>query len=537
MHVARRDRRRQHQHLHRRLLGGEPLPAVDTIQFAPGIGSTITAATPLPVVLGNLFITGPGAGALTISGGNAVSLFHVEATGAVTISGLTIAHARCTFGCGLLNDGALTLERVAIEQNVAVVEGGASTFPEGGGIVNRASLTAIESTIAGNVVKGAGGSSQNAPQGGGIYNTEAGSLTLERSTLSGNSAVGSSSGAGSTNAAGAGIANFGVLVVRQSTISGNAASGSGSTTNNSATGGGFSNANTPAVKVTIDRSTIAGNSVSVSGAGTNQAQAGGFNVFGSSFTVRSSTIVANSAPLSANVAGGALASFANTIVANPLGGGPNCGSTVTSTGFNLESAKSCGFGKASDKPSTDPLLSPAGLAANGGPTQTIALLDGSPAIDAGLGTAGEAADQRGLTRPVEIPGVANAAGGDGTDIGATEVQLPVVPPVTPTEPAKPPVETGPKAPPAVADTTRPKASIKGLGAKTTQRRLRIRFGSSESGSSFRCKLDRKPLRTCRSPYKTKKLALGSHSFAVIATDAAGNASAPATKKFQIVAPE
>lgn len=514
---------------------GSAFPAIDTIQFGAGIGSTITAGTPLPVVVGNVSITGPGAGALTISGADAVSLFHVEATGPVTISGLTIARARCTFGCGLLNDGTLTLERVAIEQNASVVEGGSNTFPEGGGILNRASLTVVESTISSNIAKGAGGSSQNAPQGGAIYNNAGGTLTLERSTVSGNSSLAASSGAGTTNATGGGIANFGILIVRQSTISGNTATGTGSTTNNSAGGGGITNANSPAVNVAIDRSTIAGNTAAASGAGTNGAQAGGFNVFGTVFTIHSSTIVGNSAPASANLTGGALASIANTIVANPLGGGSNCGSAVTSAGYNLESANSCGFGKASDKPSTNPLLAPAGLSAGGGPTQTIALLEGSPAIDAGLSAAGEVVDQRGLTRPVEIPTITDAAGGDGTDIGAFEVQLPPVPdPVTPSGPG-PRATPGPSAPNAAPrDTTAPRATINGLKAKTTPRRLTIRFSSSEPGSSFRCKLDAKPYRSCRSPFKTKKLALGSHRFAVIATDAAGNASRPAGKKFQII---
>lgn len=517
---------------------GSSFPAVDTIDFAPGIGNTIPLGVQLPAIGGNLFIVGPGAGALTISGGDAVSIFHVE-SGAVTISGLTIAHGRCTFGCGLFNQSALTLERVAIEANATVVEESTSNFPEGGGILNQGELTMIESTVTGNVAKAAGGTSQNAPAGGGIYNQAGGTLTLERSTVSGNSALGTSTGAGSTNATGGGIANYGALVLRQSTISGNLASGTGSTFNNTATGGAISNANSGAVSVTIDRSTIAGNSVVAGGIGTNNAQGGGFNVFGSSFVVRGSTIARNSAPLSANLTGGALANLANTIVAAPLGGGPNCGIAVTSAGYNLESANSCGFGKTSDKPSTDPLLSPAGPAANGGPTPTIALLDGSPAIDAGLSAVGEVVDQRGLTRPVEIPGVANAAGGDGTDIGAFEVQLlpPPVPPPGP-ETTTPPGDGGPKTSPVPPrDTVAPKASIDGLKAKTTARRVRIRFSSSEAGSTFRCKLDRQAYKTCRSPFRTKKLAFGSHSFAVVATDPAGNASAAVKKKFRIVAPE
>jgi hypothetical protein len=67
----------------------------------------------------------------------------------------------------------------------------------------------------------------------------------------------------------------------------------------------------------------------------------------------------------------------------------------------------------------DPLLGP--LQENGGPTETMAPAAGSPAIDAGSAF-GEATDQRGDPRPVDFPGIANAAGGDGADIGAFEVQ-------------------------------------------------------------------------------------------------------------------
>jgi CSLREA domain-containing protein len=61
------------------------------------------------------------------------------------------------------------------------------------------------------------------------------------------------------------------------------------------------------------------------------------------------------------------------------------------------------------------------LADNGGPTPTHALLPGSIAIDRG-DSSGAALDQRGELRPCDQAAVANAAGGDGADIGAFEVQ-------------------------------------------------------------------------------------------------------------------
>jgi len=59
---------------------------------------------------------------------------------------------------------------------------------------------------------------------------------------------------------------------------------------------------------------------------------------------------------------------------------------------------------------------------NGGPTPTLAPQPGSPAIDKGR-TWPDAVDQRGRGRPYDNTDVANAAGGDGSDIGAVEVSL------------------------------------------------------------------------------------------------------------------
>src|SRR5439155_21558000 len=67
----------------------------------------------------------------------------------------------------------------------------------------------------------------------------------------------------------------------------------------------------------------------------------------------------------------------------------------------------------------DPLLGP--LQSNGGPTFTHALLSGSTAIEGGH-SGGFTTDQRGFARPVDDPVVTNATGGDGSDIGAYEVQ-------------------------------------------------------------------------------------------------------------------
>ncbi|HYJ21188.1 MAG TPA: hypothetical protein VEW07_04090 [Solirubrobacterales bacterium] len=68
-----------------------------------------------------------------------------------------------------------------------------------------------------------------------------------------------------------------------------------------------------------------------------------------------------------------------------------------------------------------------------------------------------------------------------------------------------------------------------------RRGSKIRFGSSELGSTFTCTLDKKKARSCASPYKLpNSLASGKHVFKVFATDAAGNADrTPAKLKFTI----
>jgi hypothetical protein len=59
--------------------------------------------------------------------------------------------------------------------------------------------------------------------------------------------------------------------------------------------------------------------------------------------------------------------------------------------------------------------------------------------------------------------------------------------------------------------------------ETTERKATFKFKSSEPGSSFKCKLDRKPFKPCTSPKTYKRLKSGKHVFKVRATDPAGNA--------------
>lgn len=110
--------------------------------------------------------------------------------------------------------------------------------------------------------------------------------------------------------------------------------------------------------------------------------------------------------------GGGGAAAHNTILVGNLRA---CEGTVTSKGYNLTDDGTCAFSHPGDLDNSDPRV--AGLATNGGPTETAALTGGSPAIEAGdpagcTDPSGGAltVDQRGQRRPA----------GSRCDIGAYE---------------------------------------------------------------------------------------------------------------------
>jgi hypothetical protein len=117
------------------------------------------------------------------------------------------------------------------------------------------------------------------------------------------------------------------------------------------------------------------------------------------------------------VAGGGLSGSGSWLINTLLAGNTptNCSGVITDLGHNLSSDGSCSFTSIGSLNNTDPELGP--LADNGGPTLTMALLPGSPAIDAGDISAAQPTDQRGFPRVV----------GPRIDIGAYELcYLPVL---------------------------------------------------------------------------------------------------------------
>ncbi|MFL5901208.1 MAG: hypothetical protein ACJ75S_08435 [Solirubrobacterales bacterium] len=71
--------------------------------------------------------------------------------------------------------------------------------------------------------------------------------------------------------------------------------------------------------------------------------------------------------------------------------------------------------------------------------------------------------------------------------------------------------------------------------KTHDRTPTFRFAADERGVTFQCRLDGKPYRHCRSPFTTKKLALGRHVFRVRARDDSGGVDpSPASYAFKVL---
>jgi Ca2+-binding RTX toxin-like protein len=98
------------------------------------------------------------------------------------------------------------------------------------------------------------------------------------------------------------------------------------------------------------------------------------------------------------------------------------------------------------------------------------------------------------------------------------------------EVAPPPPPRRGRTPPATRLRRHPPAL---LSAQGPHRRVFFAFTASEPGASFRCKLDRKPWRPCRSP-RAYLVRRGRHAFRVYAIDIAGNRDrTPALFRFSI----
>ncbi len=323
-------------------------------------------------------------GAPTAQAGGTVTNCSTYGSGAGTLQAALGGGGAITFVCS----GTIIVPGIAINANTpTVIDATGQDVTLSGNNVSRVfivnngkSLTLRNITVANGRVQGFGA---------GAYIQPGGTLIVENSTFTGNSAVIPSGDGGAI------FNEHGTVTVTDSAITGNSAVGKA---------GGINNLG----NLTLTNSTVSGN--------TAQEAGGLFGEGGSTTVLLNSTVTANRA---ADYGGGiqnydGVVSMSNTIVAGNSARsgsyGPDVSGRFTSNDYNLiGTVTGATFTPAAhDITGVDPLLGP--LADNGGPTETHALLPGSPAIDAGNTTL--TADQRGEPRPFGL----------ADDIGAFELQ-------------------------------------------------------------------------------------------------------------------
>lgn len=408
-----------------------------------------------------LTIRGRGASRTVITAGGDSRVFNITSLAdPVEISQLAITRGREQYGGGIRNGGNLTLKGVFLHHNHA---GGDPDFTAGGAIANTGTLKVVRSVLSENqtsaVAEGFGGAIS-----AGFPGSKSGLITITHSRILGNAApvdgfggalawqttantedagvkisnttFSSNTATGGSNFRAPGGAIFfnpyelvgGVelqLDVRKSTFDHNRAVTPGQESWGGAIGfqarALSSGGTTPLTLVnnTITQNTAGGEGGAGFGGGIwidALANNGGTVPM----TLLNDTIARNTAA-GAGEGGGIDFSVGtpppepptvlNTIVAqNTAATGPDCNAAVTSAGHNIERHQSCGFTGPGDQQDTNPLL--AALASNGGPTQTMALRPGSPAINHGTNANCPGTDQRGVPRPQ----------GPRCDVGAFEVR-------------------------------------------------------------------------------------------------------------------
>lgn len=412
-------------------------------------------------------LEGNGGGTSGGDGGgvyNSGMLSAINCQFAGNVSGTGFDGAEGGNGGAIRNDGRCLLTDCVIIGNRAgdggSPEGNAfglgGSGGNGGAIYNTGTMILQNCNVGGNSAGGGasgaepsgdvtfespGGPGGNGGSGGGIYNT--GKLELEFSAVyyndcgsGGNGGSFGSGGAAGSGGSGGGFLNTGTLSLNTSTISANAAGNGGYGGNatfldagaggDGGNGGGICNAvNQQSASLSISSCTIALNlsgALGISGIPIrgNPGPAGAPGTGGgvwtgiTNATVRNTLIATNLVNIGANgaglVEGDVLGSFASQGF-NLLGTGD--GSTGFTNGVNADQV-------GTDASPIDPLLGP--LQMNGGPTATHALLPGSPAIDQG-NSFGIHFDQRHDKRPFVFSTIP-APGGDGSDIGAFELESP-----------------------------------------------------------------------------------------------------------------
>ena len=334
------------------------------------------------------------------NGGGILNDFSTLTIAHCTVNGNAIVSVNSNnFGGGIHNSGTMTLDQVIVNNNNAFFSGQGTGVPSGGGISNTGTMIIIAGTVQSNM---------GFYSAGGIYNSNTGMLTITGSMIVNNR----TDNPGHSGGSGGGIVNYGTITIQDSTISGNTAVGG----DFEGYGGGIYGNNN-----TITNSTITGNSA-LRGGGV----AGGGNIAHTTFSNNSASLAGGTLYLTSSL------ELGNTILKAGASGVNifNNGGSFITHGYNVCSDNGSGFlNGPGDQINTDPMLGP--LQNNGGPTFTHELLEGSPAIDAGdlKFSPPPYYDQRG-------PGFSRVRN-DRIDVGSFEVQTGTAPTPTPTFTATP----------------------------------------------------------------------------------------------------
>jgi hypothetical protein len=368
----------------------------DTIDLTNLPCSEITLFTgEVDVIVDDLALMGPGAGQLTISGGETAAYYHRifdhTGVGTLSISGLTLtdAHHRgleAKGGC-VYSQGSLTLANAIVTGCTAESQSG-NSYAAGGAIYARENVTLISSTISYNIAYSA---DAGAYAGGLLVR---GKLTSKYTTIANNQAI-----APLSYSAGGGLVVFGAsdVTIKGSTISGNAADFSGGLLSKTTGASLFIN------------STLTYNYASI--------YVGGATFTDSTVTVANSTVTRNSAYL-ASLGIGIYADQSLTIQSSILadnvdranGAMLDVSAPAISGSDNLITASTSAVPAGTI--TACPRLT--ALEDHGGTTLTHALIAGSPPIDAGNNDLVLDTDQRGGAFPRVF--------GARADIGAIEWQ-------------------------------------------------------------------------------------------------------------------
>ena len=329
--------------------------------------------------------------------------------------GAALVEGGSIYGSGGGPYPVLTVDDSTFSNGSASAAGGATARGEGGAVWLLGKATLKRAHIIGNSLSIHAAGANATGGGGGIRVIATSPFDLASSAVDRNTVDGTSDVA-ATSISGGGIfaGGSGPVTIRSSTISRNALTSHAGSATSETLGGGMSlNGTSASPGDSILDSTIASNTATAIGTTGPDSGGGGLAVFDKLLTLRFTTITRNTASATGSsifAGGGGIYNevatdthFTAVVLAlDHANTGPDCIGNIGSGGYNLYgTATGCGLTLLpTDRTTGAPKLGP--LASNGGPTETVALLTGSPALDRipkAICQAIAKTDQRGVSRP------------------------------------------------------------------------------------------------------------------------------------------